>query len=148
MSRLLKFVKLPAAEKTLFIEAFFFVAAVRIGLWTVPFGRLRQYFDGFLRHRAAETPEADWAEVKRIVRSVKTVSRFVPFASCLTQALAALLLIRLNGQEAELKIGVAKDAKSGFDAHAWLEKENRIIIGKIPEHGRYMILHFNQGQAL
>lgn len=35
-----------------------------------------------------------------------------------------------------MKIGVASPAERGFKAHAWLEAENRMILGDIqPEEG-------------
>ena len=74
------------------------------------------------------------------VRSVRTVSRFVPQATCLTQALAASLLIRYDGQESELKIGVAKDDRSRLIAHAWLEMDGRIILGELPDQNKYVAL--------
>ncbi len=147
MSRLLKFVKLPTAEKILFIETFLFVPAVRIALWLIPFAVLQRGFSKFLASEA-ETSEPDWSQIKKIVRAVRFVSRFIPFASCLTQAVAALLLVKLNGQEAELKLGVAKNNNADFEAHAWLEKNGQIIIGKVPRHGRFIVLNFYQGQIL
>lgn len=145
MSRLIRFAKLPAAEKILFIEAFFFVAATRAGLWLVPFRIFQNNFRGFLSAKP-EAVEPDWPQLERIVRAVKAASRFVPAASCLTQALAALFIVKLKGQEAELKIGVAKSAGADFEAHAWLERDGRILIGRVPGHGRFMVLNFSQGE--
>lgn len=147
MSRLNRFARLPLAEKILFFEAFFFVVLIRTALWLIPFKVFQNGFRKFLTAKA-ETAEPDWTQLIKIVRSVKTASRFVPSASCLTQALSALLIFHLKGQQAELKIGVAKDAESNFEAHAWLEKDGKILIGKIPEHGRFMVLNFNQGLVL
>lgn len=144
MSRLNRFARLPLAEKILFIEAFFFVVVIRTALWLIPFKVFQSGFRKFLAAKA-ETAEPDWIQLKNIVRSVKFASRFVPFASCLTQALSALVIVKLKGQQAELKIGVAKNAESNFEAHAWLEKDGQILIGKLPEHGRFMVLNFNQG---
>lgn len=139
MSRLQRFAKLPRAEKTLFIKAFFFVGATRAILWLVPFTILQKGLRGFLSPKA-KTPETDWTQISKIVRSVRFAGKVVPAATCLTQALAALLLIHSSGQNSELKIGVAKDEKNHFKAHAWLETEGRIIIGKLPGHNDYIVL--------
>ena len=65
-------------------------------------------------------------------------------ASCLTQALATRTLLNLKGQKSHLKIGVDKDKKENFEAHAWIEKEGKIIIGKLPRHQqRFVILNLN-----
>lgn len=78
--------------------------------------------------------------METIVGYVRKVSNYVPKASCLTQALAALLLLRKSGQNVEMKIGVAKDDRSRLIAHAWLEKDGQIILGEIPDQGRYVTL--------
>jgi len=71
---------------------------------------------------------------------VSFVSRFVPFATCLPQALAAMFLIRSRGQYSDLKIGVAKGEGKDFRAHAWLETNGRIIIGEVPSNWQYKVL--------
>lgn len=139
---LLKFLQLARTEKALILKSFFFVLAIRIVLWLVPARLLQRLFTwNFVEN--AEGTAGDWSEILRIVRSVKSVSRFVPRATCLTQALAASLLIRRSGQKSELKIGVAKDDSSQLIAHAWLEKDGRIILGKHPHQGRFVALKFD-----
>lgn len=76
---------------------------------------------------------------ERIVSAVRRCSRVVPRATCLTQALAARKLLEKEGHAADLKIGVAKDG-SILRAHAWLELDGRIILGKRPRHSRYFVL--------
>jgi len=53
----------------------------------------------------------------------------VPAASCLTQALAAHLLLCRRGLTPQLHIGVAKDQRDRLIAHAWVESEGRIVVG-------------------
>lgn len=147
MFRLLKFVRLPAAEKILFIETLLLVPTVRIAIWVVPYRILQK---GFVRTLSPKTDAggADWRQIEKITNFVRLTSRFVPFASCLTQALAALYLLRVKGQDAELKIGVKKDENARFEAHAWLEKDGRIIIGKLSKHERFMALNDPQERNL
>jgi hypothetical protein len=139
MNRLSKFFKSPLAEKVLLVEAFLLVAAVGLVLRLVPFRFLKKSLSKRLSAKIEEAP-ADWLQINKIVRSVKLSSRFVPFATCLAQSLAALLLIKLKGQHSVLKIGVTKDEKQHFKAHAWLETNGRIIIGKLPSHRQYTVL--------
>jgi hypothetical protein len=47
---------------------------------------------------------------------------------CLTQALVAQRFLRQRGYDTTLRIGVAKDGRELL-AHAWLEREGRVIIG-------------------
>src|SRR5687767_13339333 len=136
---LLNFLQLTTTEKLLILKSFFVVLAIRILLWLVPVKRLQGLFTWNFEEKS-DVSESDWAKIISIVRSVKSVSRFVPMATCLTQALAASLLIRRCGQRSDLKIGVAKDDKAQLIAHAWLEKDGRIILGRHPEQSRFVAL--------
>ena len=139
MASLLRFVQLPTKEKGLILKSLFLATVIRVLLWLLPVRFLQRLF----MCTTGENPdgsESDWDEITRIVHSIRSVSRFVPQATCLTQALAASLLIRFSGQDSELKIGVAKDDSSRLIAHAWLEKDGQIILGELPDQGRFVPL--------
>ena len=72
----------------------------------------------------------------RLGWAVTVTSRCVPGATCLTQALAAELLLRWTGYRGRLHIGVSKLANGRLLAHAWLMHEDNIIIGG-GEHGNF-----------
>jgi hypothetical protein len=139
MALLVKFLRLKRTEKSLVLRSFLLVLFIRLLLWLVPARLLQRLFTS----NPTETGENsgnDWSEITKIVRSVRSVSRFVPRATCLTQALAASLLIRRSGQRSELKIGVAKNEQSQLIAHAWLETDGRIILGELPDQSRFVAL--------
>ena len=122
------------AEKRLLIAALFCTAAVRAGLWLLPFQTIRRIVG-----RAAtgdRRPRAGEFTVQRLVRAVATASRCVPCASCLTQAMAAQVLLSRHGYASCLRIGVAKEASGPFEAHAWLERDGEVILGGT-DTGRY-----------
>jgi hypothetical protein len=57
----------------------------------------------------------------------------MPFCSnCLVRAVAAKRLLSFYGYAAELRIGVSKReaGKSAIEAHAWVEKDGKILIGE------------------
>lgn len=139
MRAVLKFLKLPLAEKLLFAEALPVVVITGLILRLVPFRFLRKWL---VKRLSADTTAgpADMAEIQKIVRSVDFFSRFHPFESCLTRSLSALLLIKFNGEHAILKIGVAKDEHETFKAHAWLESNGRIVLGQVPSASQYTVL--------
>lgn len=56
-------------------------------------------------------------------------ARYVPRATCLTQALALQAMLGRAGTPSELRIGVARGKETEVDAHAWLECEGRVVIG-------------------
>lgn len=61
--------------------------------------------------------------------TVMIVSRYVPRATCLTQALTAQILLKRYGHPAELKIGVARGKAGELQAHAWVTSDGVVIIG-------------------
>jgi hypothetical protein len=118
------------------IQALLVIVLVRIGLWIIPSGLLGRWL------HAAETPgenHPDWSTVHKIIRSVRSFSTYVPRATCLTQALSACVLLRLYSQNSSLKIGVEKRNEK-FGAHAWVEVDGRIVIGKQLRHERFALL--------
>jgi Transglutaminase-like superfamily len=66
-----------------------------------------------------------------IARVCAAVARRVP-ASCLVQAVAAAMLFRRYGHDAQLRLGVAH-RDGALAAHAWLESEGRTVYGEAGE---------------
>ena len=73
--------------------------------------------------------EVSRLSVERIGWAVALVSRWVPKATCLTQAFAAQILLTRQGYPASLRIGVAKGEGGQFEAHAWVETQGRVVLG-------------------
>jgi hypothetical protein len=126
----LRFFRLPPAERRLFIESWFLLLAVHPALRLIPFPEL----DHWLRRlSAARRGISKAGDVESVVRAVMRAGRFVPASACLSRALAARTLLLRKGYPAILHIGVAKDERSVFKAHAWLTLDGRIIIGSQDE---------------
>jgi len=146
MRKVVKFLRLTPADRRLVIQAAFVMAAIRLGLWLLPFRTLR----GILARLTPAAPvwrEPSGASVDadRIAWAVTRVSRFVPAGTCLTQALAAQLLLRRRGLSACLRIGVARGAEAQFLAHAWVESQGRVVVGG-PGVTRYTALPHLEGE--
>ena len=129
MKRLLRFLRLPAAERRLLVKAALLLAAIRLGLAVLPFQTLRR-----LLAKVAEVPAGlqgtDRSSADRITWAVEAAGRHLPGAgTCLTQALAAQVLLARRGYPALLHIGVVKGEAGQLEAHAWLESRGRIVIG-------------------
>jgi hypothetical protein len=67
---------------------------------------------------------------ERIAWAIAAASQFVPGSTCLTQAVAAHLLLRRSGWLATLCLGVLRGPLDGFQAHAWVESQGRVLIGQ------------------
>jgi hypothetical protein len=101
---------------------------IRLGLSLVPVQVLRS-----LLARVPQMPggwrKAGQASPDRIAWAVAAVSRFWPRATCLPQALAAQVLLERNGVPSRFRIGVAQSDDKGFEAHAWVESQGKVVIG-------------------
>lgn len=140
MEHLRRFLRLPAAERRLLIKAALLLESIKLGMRLLPFRTLRRLLD-----RAAARPlgpqRASHSSVERVVWSVEAASRHTPgVKTCLTQALAAQVLLARRSCPALLHIGVAKGEEQGeFQAHAWVESEGKVVIGG-PALERYVPL--------
>lgn len=145
MRKIRSFLLLPYQKKKLFSKSLLFVGLIRLGLWILPYRLLVKWL-GLLSSAKTFNRTNDWKVIKEVTYSVGICAKYVPFASCLTQALAARTLLRLCGQNSILKFGVDKDENDKLIAHAWLEIDGKIIIGGSPELSRYKVLTANKEQ--
>lgn len=102
------------------------LAAVRIALWFMPYGRLEKH----LPDRSA-TAAPGWVR-RRTFRAVANAARLVPGASCLPQAIAGQILLTWQGFTSTVRIGVASKGE-GLKAHAWLLSGDHLVLGGTPD---------------
>ncbi|HWE52177.1 MAG TPA: lasso peptide biosynthesis B2 protein [Bryobacteraceae bacterium] len=128
---------LSHSEKRQAASAILLMSCVRIVLWTVPFRVLK---------RMAETSRFSLScfpafSEERIVWAVRLACRYVPKASCLTQALTAQILLNRAELENRLHIGVflgnGSAAAGYFESHAWIECQGRVLVGGAENTARY-----------
>lgn len=130
MKALRKLAELGWRDWLLLAQATRALLLVRLALWLVPrpFVRRSLVERVILRSRDPRAPSVD-----RIVWAVVRARRLVPRATCLVQALAARILLARAGHQADLRIGVAKSRTGRFEAHAWLERNGRVLVGRVRE---------------
>jgi hypothetical protein len=142
-----EFRSLPVPERQVVIHAFFLLSIIRLGMWLVPFRTLQRTFDRVFPCPESVTGKSLSSETilsaKKASSKVREVSRYVPSATCLVQALALQAMLSREGIPSDLAIGVARDEKSAFIAHAWLEINGTVIIGG-EEQNRYTRLTMQQ----
>lgn len=125
MSHLHKVARLKPSELAIIAYAVFVVGVVRLRLWFSRSARTpwqRPVLRVLPATRAGHSPA-------RMAWAVRNVSRLIPGASCLTQAMALHHLLARAGHASVVRIGVAVDEARKFRAHAWLEHEGAVIIG-------------------
>ena len=111
--------------------------AIRLGLWLLPFRTVLGLLERVIKlpgARACTDGEAEW-----LSRVVSAVSRGLPQATCLTQALALQAMLQRRNWPATLRLGVARDGNGRFIAHAWVECEGQVLIGGA-ELERYAVM--------
>ena len=131
MRRLKRFAAMAPEERRLLVRAFIWTAAIRVGLWVLPLRAVRSAIPQ--RHHDARGERVD-----AIVLAVRRASRYVPRASCLTQALAAQALLAGSNHDCRIEIGVTKEGES-LVAHAWLVCDGQVVLGG-PDVTRYVPL--------
>ncbi len=81
---------------------------------------------------------------RRIAWAVPVAARFVPGATCLSQALAARTLLRLTGHPSTLTLGVRRADGGMLEAHAWVHSGAQPVVG-VPPGGIYEALRGARG---
>jgi hypothetical protein len=75
----------------------------------------------------------------QIALAVRAAGMIVPFSTCGTRALTMIALLARRNQAAHLRIGIHRQTKGRFSAHAWVVNDIGQVISE-PEHqvGRHM----------
>ncbi len=104
----------------LLFQAWIVVAGYRLALWVLPW-RVVSRTPRLSKRRTTPT-------IEETSGAVQTAARFVPGATCLTQALALRALLARRGRASTLTLGV-RNPVGALEAHAWLEAGGRIVLG-------------------
>lgn len=123
-----RFFKLSNTKKTLFIKSLTLMLFMRISLTMLSFSKIKKISKIFSR---SNNDKKNNLSIEDIIWSIHAVSNYIPKATCLTQAITAQILLYRHDHPSKLKIGVIK--KDDFEAHAWLEINNKIILGESEE---------------
>jgi transglutaminase superfamily protein len=124
MNKLRRFTSLPLANQMLLLEAAWTVAATRMRLSMSSTPAIGERASKPRRRSAVSTFQPE-----EIAAAVRSAARYVPNATCLTQALALQTLLTRRGHASSLHIGVEKEPGGRLGAHAWVRCGDRILIG-------------------
>ena len=73
-----------------------------------------------------------------IAWAIETASNYVIGAKlCLVKSFAAQILLAKNNYKSNIHFGVTVDSKKELEAHAWVECNEKIIVGKTNDFLRY-----------
>lgn len=99
------------------------LVVMRIALSCAGYAAIRK------RMPQAEASAQSHYYARQLARRIERLARFVPRASCLTQALALQYLLARAGHRSELQVGVRRDEDGRFLAHAWVSCNDRVVLG-------------------
>lgn len=132
-----RYLRLLWRDKGRALEALCFVLIARCFLVLIPFRKTVAFTARVAGFYPAPQP-GDHSQTTRLSDLVGRVSRYIPGATCLTQALALKWMLGRRRIGSHLRIGVTKDADGTFKAHAWLETmSQRVLIGGRDSPGVY-----------
>lgn len=100
------------------------VVGVRLALTLSSYNRVR----GLVTRLDARN-DASIADLRRVAWGVAAAARYVPGASCLTQALAGQYLLACQGSTSKISIGIERGTGTELKAHAWLVSGRHIVLG-------------------
>lgn len=106
------------------------IVRVRVALWLLPWSRLAK--STALRRRITLPPPSP----ERLEWTIRVASRAVPYATCLTQALALQRVFARHGYRSIVQVGVCHIDRH-FVAHAWVEHEGQTRLSTPENVARY-----------
>jgi hypothetical protein len=137
ISRARKFAAVDRQTKFLIVSAMSLLWFVRIGLRVVSLRTVQSVTRRLGRAKPVARPRYGAGQISELVARCAV---YVPGANCLPQALTADILLRREGYDPILKIGVARGAQGEFQAHAWVEVQGESYSSGNESTGRFTAL--------
>jgi hypothetical protein len=119
------------------VEAGWTLLEVRVLLAVVPYERWKHRLRRSVSQEGCVPPSSRQV-ISDVVWAVDRISQRAPKQlMCLARALAVCQMLERRGIFGNLEIGVRRDERGGFSAHAWVEFEGTVIIGNLPDLTNY-----------
>lgn len=138
MSRVQTLRAMSARERLLHIRIGLLLATIRFALTVLPYRVVCRAIDTVsMRPDPARLRDPDFAS--ECAAAIVRMSRYVPRATCLVQAHTLRFLMQKHGLPVDMRIGVQKHGDE-LSAHAWVESEGAVILGRVRGLARYNVL--------
>jgi hypothetical protein len=127
MRRVIALFLLDAADRRLLVRCAFVLGAMRIALAVVPVRELHARASAAHgRHARGGAPRHS---PERVEWAIRAAARYVPGATCLPQALAAVYVLSRDGRPARVRIGMTMTDDREVAGHAWVETDEGAVLG-------------------
>lgn len=137
MKQILKFLNLTGQDRQLLLKSFILLGLVRLGLYLLPFGTLKQFLDNRLQ-LFSKSQKIARIELDKIPWAINLSAKYwFGEVKCLAKALTTQILMSSYGYCSQLQIGVAKSKQGNLEAHAWVENEGKVVVGHLQDLCRF-----------
>ena len=138
MSKLAKFLELTWPERRCFLIALVLLPMTALSLRLFGFQRTHAAMAG-TGFNGATADDITLSRARQTARIVAAAARYGPYrATCLPISLVLVRLLRRQGIDADLRLGVSK-AAPGIEAHAWVEHRGMPLVGNQGIHERFAV---------
>lgn len=135
MHQIHRFFQLTRPEKVIFFRALQLLVYFRLSLKYRP---LPKIFSEVEKKSNTAAPQSQPAlPLLRISHLITVCSRYIPYSTCFSKALAGKVIFSEIGYSVDLHIGVNKTEDSAFAAHAWLSFENKVVLCNLIDLSSY-----------
>lgn len=118
-----KFFALPGGDRGVVLQAFVLLPVISTSLRVIGFNRTESFLDRFTRFprdMSKQPVDMQSQQARRVARLVRAAVRNgVGKSNCLEESVVLSWMLRRQGIDAELRIGVRKQ-NGKFEAHAWV----------------------------
>ncbi|WP_425572425.1 lasso peptide biosynthesis B2 protein [Novipirellula caenicola] len=133
----MRFFRIPPDRRKLLLQAIFWLVADGVSLRLFPTRTLRASY-----RRQCRPINRGRVDAKSVARAVAIASDYVPYHTCLTRALVVSRLLQHHRLPSRMQIGVAR-IDGEFRAHAWVESDGGVVIGRTSDLERFVPLQKN-----
>jgi len=127
---------LSGSEALFLCHCLLVVATIRLGLTLFSYNRVRGMVT---RLNASQC--ASMGELRLVAWGVAAAARFVPRATCLTQALSGQYILARQGNASNIRIGIERGTGEQLKAHAWLVSDNHVVLGGSVDGFAHLVDH-------
>lgn len=124
----MKFHQLTFSDKKIHVSALWNLIVARTALTILPFASVWKHYNKHVEQDSDTRAYVDQT-VKTVAQAVERIANHIPGTACLPRALVVQKMLYNYGYRSQIHIGARKDDDGQFTAHAWVVRDEMIIIG-------------------
>ena len=134
-----KFYQLPLEDKFLILQTIYWLIKIKANLKLFGIQKTYKQINKNLNLHRKNINNS--YSVQKVVWAIDSVTKNIINATCLIKALSGFVILKRNGHNPKVEIGVKKK-QDKLEAHAWLVLNNKVILGHINDISEYKKMPF------